>query len=105
MVFTLNAVMFDFVVLSVIAQEDSYGYQLSQVIKEVSNTQDSTLYPVLRRLQENRYLKTYDRQFQGRNRKYYSITEEGKKQYQFLFSEWEKFTGLMDKIVSGGEQK
>ena len=43
-------------------------------VKTVSNTKDSTLYPILKRLQENGLVDTYDQQFQGRNRRYYKIT-------------------------------
>ena len=48
MTFTLNAPMLDFLVLSVIAEGDTYGYQISQIIKRASNTKDSTLYPILK---------------------------------------------------------
>ena len=76
MTFPLNGPMFDLLVLSVIAEEDAYGYQISQIIKRASSsTKDSTLYPILKRLQERQYVETYDRQFQGRNRKYYRITD------------------------------
>ena len=78
MTFTLNTPMFDFLVLSVIANDDAYGYQISQIIKKAANTKDSTLYPILKRLQDSQYVETYDQQYQGRNRKYYTITEIGK---------------------------
>ncbi|POP34121.1 PadR family transcriptional regulator [Lactonifactor longoviformis] len=104
MIFPLNAPMFDLLVLAVVAKEDAYGYQISQIIKTVSNTKDSTLYPVLRRLQESSCLTAYDEQHQGRNRKYYQITEEGKSQYQFLLREWELYKSEIDKIVEGGEE-
>lgn len=102
MIFILNAPMFDFLVLSIAAKEDVYGYQVSQSIKNVSNAKDSTLYPILRRLQENKYLKTYDQQYQGRNRKYYSITEEGRRQYEMLLKEWDHYKTTIDHIVNGG---
>lgn len=102
MIFTLNAPMMDFLVLSVIAKGDAYGYQISQIIKRASNTKDSTLYPILRRLQENHFLITYDQQYQGRNRKYYRITEQGLSQYRALCEEWENFKTAIDEIVSGG---
>ena len=72
MTFTLNTPMFDFLVLSVIANNDAYGYQISQIIKKAANTKDSTLYPILKRLQDSQYVETYDQQYQGRNRKYYT---------------------------------
>ncbi len=102
MIFTLNAPMMDFLVLSVIARGDAYGYQISQIIKRASNTKDSTLYPILRRLQENNYLITYDQQYQGRNRKYYRITEEGLSQFRELCEEWETYKAAIDEIVNGG---
>ena len=84
MLFTLNGPMTDFLILSVVSREDAYGYQISQIIKQVSNTKDSALYPVLKRLQENNYVETYDQPFQGRNRKYYTITPLGREQYEQL---------------------
>ena len=65
MTFTLNAPMLDFLVLSVIAEGDTYGYQISQIIKRASNTKDSTLYPILKRLQENCLVEAYDMQYQA----------------------------------------
>ena len=47
--------MFDFLVLSIIAEGDAYGYQISQIIKRVSDTKDSALYPILKKLQEKGY--------------------------------------------------
>ena len=57
MTFTLNTPMFDFLVLSIIAEGDAYGYQISQIIKRVSDTKDSALYPILKKLQENGYAR------------------------------------------------
>lgn len=102
MTFTLNAPMMDFLVLSVIAEGDAYGYQISQIIKRASNTKDSTLYPILKRLQENRFVVTYDQQYQGRNRKYYRITPEGKQRQAELLKEWEEYKFIIDDIVKGG---
>lgn len=103
MIFPMNTPMFDFLVLAVVNKEDSYGYQISQVIKQVSNTKDSTLYPVLRRLQDQQYVTTYDQPCQGRNRKYYRITEEGRKTYDMLSKEWELYKDAVDRIVEGGK--
>lgn len=102
MVFTLNAPMMDFLVLSVIARGDAYGYQISQILKRASNTKDSTLYPILRRLEENCFVTAYDQQYQGRNRKYYRITEEGKHQYLALMEEWDAYKAAIDEIIDGG---
>ena len=93
MTFTLNTPMFDFLVLSIIAEGDAYGYQISQIIKRVSDTKDSALYPILKKLQENGYVETYDQQFQGRNRKYYK---------EHLKKEWKEYITIIDDIVNGG---
>ncbi|MDD3795864.1 MAG: PadR family transcriptional regulator [Lachnospiraceae bacterium] len=100
--FPMNAQIFDLLVLAVLAREDAYGYQISQRIKAASNTKDSTLYPVLRRLQEANCLETYDQQFQGRNRRYYSITPEGRRRYEEARREWAEYTEAINQIVNGG---
>lgn len=104
MIFPMNTPMFDLLVLSITEKEDAYGYQLSQIIKTVSNTKDSTLYPVLKRLQEQGFLTVYDRPYQGRNRRYYKITEAGRQQYSMLCNEWSAYKDAVDRIVKGGEQ-
>lgn len=102
MIFPMNAPMFDLLVLSITEKQDAYGYQLSQVIKQVSNTKDSTLYPVLKRLQEQGFLTAYDQSYQGRNRRYYRITESGRRQYRMLSEEWDSYRDAVDQIVKSG---
>ena len=102
MTFTLTAPMLDFLVLSIIAEGDAYGYQISQIIKRASGTKDSALYPVLKRLQESGWLITYDEQYQGRNRRYYRITGSGRIRQKELLKEWEEYKFIIDDIVKGG---
>lgn len=104
MLYPLNPSLMELLVLSLVFQEDSYGYQISQKLKEVSNLKDSALYPVLRRLSENQYVDTYDQQFQGRNRKYYRITEAGKRQQAYLEQEWHAYTAAIEEILKMGSQ-
>lgn len=104
MIYPLNPTLMDLLVLSLVYQEDSYGYQIGQKLKGVSNLKDSALYPVLRKLSENQYVETYDQQFQGRNRKYYRITEEGKRQQEYLAQEWHVYTALIEEIIKIGSQ-
>lgn len=106
MTFPLSAPVFDMLVLSVIAEEDSYGYQISQIIKRASSsTKDSTLYPILKRLQENHCVKAYDQPFQGRNRKYYTITDTGTQYLAELTAEWNRYRSIVDDIIRGGIDK
>ncbi len=103
MTFTVNAEMLQFLVLAVIEHEDSYGYEISQRIRTVSNAKDSTLYPVLKRLLEEGLVEAYDRQIQGRNRRYYKVTSLGQDRYLKLTKEWQLWKKEMDAILEGGE--
>lgn len=75
--FNTCTIMLDAVVLAVVARERTYGYKITQDVREVIDISESTLYPVLRRLQKDGYLETYDMEFDGRNRRYYKITPQG----------------------------
>ena len=48
------------------------------------------------------YVETYDQQFQGRNRKYYKITQSGKIRQEHLKKEWKEYITIIDDIVNGG---
>ena len=77
MTFQIGSVLLDACVLAILAKEDTYGYRLTQQIKETLGVSESTLYPVLRRLQKEELLETYDVAVMGRNRRYYRLTDEG----------------------------
>ena len=66
----ISSEILDFCVLSCLNNEDLYGYILTQKVQERIKISESTLYPVLRRLQKKDFLETYDISFQGRNRRY-----------------------------------
>lgn len=99
MTFPLTAPMLDMLVLSIIAESDAYGYQISQRIKQVAPMKDSSLYPILKRLQEGGHLETYDQQYQGRNRRYYVITKGGRAYLGELLGEWERYATQIDGII------
>ena len=101
MIFSLTPPLLELLILSIVDQGDSYGYQISQMIKPVSGLKDSALYPVLKRLSEHRYIEAYDRQFQGRNRKYYRMTEPGRGYYQMLVREWQAYQDQIAEIIRG----
>lgn len=101
MLFSINKGLLEACVLSICEQEDTYGYKLTQDIQRILSVSESTLYPVLRRLQKNGFLKTYDRPFQGRNRRYYAITAKGKKQNKINTKEWQKYKKTVDQIFKG----
>lgn len=101
MVFQLGAPLLDACVLAVLAKNDAYGYVLSQEVKRVVDISESTLYPVLRRLQKDDCLTTYDQAVSGRNRRYYSLTEKGKGLYRDYQQEWESFKASIDLLLGG----
>lgn len=100
MVFT-NSVLLDSVVLSVVSLEGTYGYKITQDVRKVMDVSESTLYPVLRRLQKDGYLETYDMEFQGRNRRYYKITSNGMILLDKYRSEWIEYRQNVDSILLG----
>lgn len=104
MVYSLNPVLLEALVLAVIDSGDAYGYVIAQRLKVLASQKESALYPVLKRLQLAGFLTTYDQAFQGRNRRYYRITEEGRKQLAFYRQEWQAFKAMTDSIFDGGEQ-
>lgn len=103
MVFQLGSALLDACVLSVLSRGDTYGYVLTQNVKEIMDISESTLYPVLRRLQKEACLTTYDMAYQGRNRRYYAITDIGRNRLDGYISEWNDFTNRVDKILSRSE--
>lgn len=102
MAFGIGAALLDACVLAVLSRGDTYGYVLTQNVRAVMDISDSTLYPVLRRLQKDGHLTTYDQPFQGRNRRYYSITESGRKLYLDYIDEWIRYRDSLDHIILGG---
>ena len=90
MVFNTGAALLDAIVLSVVSKdvEGTYGYRITQDVREVIEISDSTLYPVLRRLQKEECLEVYDMAIDGRNRRYYKITEKGRVQLNLYRGEW-----------------
>ena len=102
MSFQVGAALLDACVLAMLSREDTYGYVLTHDLKESLNVSESTLYPVLRRLQKEGCLTIYDVPFDGRNRRYYQITESGTAKLDFYLSEWSGYKEKVDEILSGG---
>ncbi|MBR6341619.1 MAG: PadR family transcriptional regulator [Treponema sp.] len=103
MTFTAGSALLDAVVLSVVSLEGTYGYKITQDVRQVMDVSESTLYPVLRRLQKDGLLETYDMEFQGRNRRYYKITSNGMILLDKYRSEWLTYKSGIDKILLGQE--
>jgi PadR family transcriptional regulator PadR len=101
MTYQLTAPLLDACVLGVVEKEDVYGYTLTQRVMDVVDISESTLYPVLRRLQKSGLLETYDLPYQGRNRRYYRITTGGRQQLYFFRNEWQDYKERIDSLLGG----
>ncbi len=105
MAFPVNAALLDTLVLAVVAREDTYGYKITQDIRAAVEISESTLYPVLRRLQKEENLETYDREFQGRNRRYYRITDKGRAALALYREEWKLHKRKIEGILFAQEEE
>lgn len=101
MYFPTSATVIEFLILAIVNRHDSYGYDISQTIKLIANIKESTLYPILKRLVQERYLTTYTQEHQGRTRKYYAITPNGREQLTYLKAEWAHYTTQIADIIEG----
>ena len=80
--------LLDVCVLAAIQSEDSYGYQIIKDIRPYVDVSESTLYPILRRLEEGRLLTVRSMEHNGRLRKYYHITDAGKARIEDFKRDW-----------------
>lgn len=88
----------DALVLSTLLKSDSYGYQIIKDISPYTELSESTLYPILRRLEKGGFLTTYSREHASRLRKYYSITPAGVRRIAEFLTEWESVMTLYSYI-------
>jgi len=104
MVFNTGAALLDAIVLAVVSQEKdgTYGYKITQDVRQVLEVSESTLYPVLRRLQKDECLEVYDQEYAGRNRRYYKITEKGGVQLTMYRVEWKKYASKITQLFERG---
>jgi PadR family transcriptional regulator PadR len=81
--------LLEFCVLAVLKKSDSYGYQIIKDISVCIEISESTLYPILKRLEAGAYLETYSVEHNSRLRKYYKITDKGKDYVKEFLDEWQ----------------
>ena len=90
--------------LAVLARGDSYGYQLVKDVGAGVEVSESTLYPVLRRLEAAGNLRVYAQAHNGRLRKYYAITASGHERLEQLRGQWRQVLKVYAFIMAGTEE-
>ncbi len=85
-------------VLASIRNAPSYGYQIVKDIAPYAKISESTLYPILRRLEASEMLTVYSEEHNGRLRKYYSITDKGKERIKTFREEWNEIMQIYNFI-------
>lgn len=96
--------LLDVCVLAAIKNEDSYGYQIIKDVKPYMELSESTLYPILRRLESGEQLSVYSVEHNGRLRKYYHITPLGLQRIKDFKQEWKEILAIYNYVVRGDEK-
>ncbi|MBP1570727.1 MAG: PadR family transcriptional regulator [Oscillospiraceae bacterium] len=90
----------ELIVLLVISKEYKYGYQLVSEVGRIMDVNEGTIYPLLKRLTNERYCETYlEQSAEGPARKYYKITTAGKIYLDVLTKEWMEFSGTVNSFI------
>lgn len=90
-------------VLSLLTREDRYGYDLVNEISKNIEISEGTIYPLLRRLKNVGYVSTYLQESQeGAPRKYYKLTETGKRITDDKKKDWQDFVNKVKNLLEGG---
>jgi PadR family transcriptional regulator PadR len=103
--FPVSAGLLDAMVLSVVKREDTYGYEITRYLRQAVDVSESTLYPVLKRLQKSELLETYDKEYMGRNRRYYRVTAKGEAALDDYQKEWRAHKSKVDSILTNEGEK
>lgn len=92
MIIQLKKGILELLVLSELLKKDKYGYELVEDISKYIDISEGTIYPLLRRISKEGYVRTYlEESNSGPPRKYYNITELGQKAYRDKLNEWNNF--------------
>ncbi|WP_226537351.1 PadR family transcriptional regulator [Fictibacillus halophilus] len=96
----------EILLLSLLAEADCYGYEITKKLRQLSNEtynmNEGTLYPALKRLEKKECVTSYWSQMSdGNRRKYYSITPVGHKLLEEKLNNWRQINQLIDKTLGG----
>ena len=91
--------LLDVCVLAAIKDQPSYGYQIIKDVKPYVSISESTLYPILRRLEEAKLLTVRSVEHNGRLRKYYHITAAGRRRIEEFKQEWKEIMTIYKFVI------
>ena len=101
-----NKGVIEMCVLALVRQRDFYGYELVETISKKIEISEGTIYPILRRLTQDKYFETYLRESnEGPPRKYYRMTPDGLRETTKLLKEWKQFTSDVEFILNAGDKQ
>ena len=90
-------------VLVLLDKQDRYGYELVQKISDQIEISEGSVYPLLRRLTKEEYFTTYlQESSEGPSRKYYRLTDKGRKYLYELIAEWNEFCSGVNQLIKEG---
>ena len=95
--------LLDGCILVALEHGESYGYKIIEDTRSIIEISESTLYPILKRLEQNGYLTVQSKEYNGRLRKYYQITRPGLERLRELRDNLRGMNKLYEYIL-GGEQ-
>ncbi len=94
--------IYEVCVLAALNREPSYGYKIVEDLGNIADISESTLYPILKRLEKAGCLYAYSQEHNGRLRRYYSITDEGTRRITDFLEQWHLIERLHRFIKDGG---
>ncbi len=95
-------------ILKLLEEKDMYGYEMIEALAKRSNhtfdLKAGTLYPILHGLEKKEFVESYEEKADNdRTRKYYNLTEKGKKHLKEKKKEWKVYTTAVNDVLNGGE--
>lgn len=93
-------------ILKLLSEKDMYGYEMIDTLRKKSENvfelKAGTLYPLLHGLEDKGMLTCYEQEFDGKIRKYYSITKAGNKLLKEKTDEWKEYSGAVSNVLAMG---
>lgn len=98
----------DTIILAALIKEDSYGYRINRTMSLLTDgryeLKEATLYTAFKRLEESGCIRSYwGDEATGARRRYYAITEEGRRAYDRLMTEWREASALIETLIRFGD--